>query len=571
MASLKDAKGVDISYANGDIDLSKVKSAGFQFVMIRCGYGSDLAEQDDWQFLNNVRKAEALGLPWGAYLYSYALNESEARSELAHILRLLKGKKPTMPIAIDVEDSDNYRKNHGGWTYSNVDKCTRIVLEGLKAAGYYPMLYTGFEEINGLLSKEVYNGYDMWFAHWASACGYKGSNLSIWQYGGETNLLESNSIPGVGTIDKDRCYKDYPTIIKSGGFNNWSKSATSDTPAPAKASTYTAANVVALALAEVGYMEKASNSQLDSKTANAGHNNWTKYAAYIDNNCPDFYNGKKNGFDWCDIFNDYIHVRAAGDAEEARKGLYQPKRSTGAGCPYSAQFYRDNNAFIDRGKGTPKPGDQIFFGPKGDEYHTGIVVKVSGSTVYTVEGNSSDMVAERSYALSDTKITGYGRPKYTGTSSSTPATPSSTSVTPDIYYRVKAGGKWLPEVKNLEDYAGIVGKAITDVAIRVTKGSVKYRVHVKGGGWLSWITKCDTSDLMGYAGIGSPIDCIEVYYYTPSDIVSKSGYLRAKYRVSPVNSGYYDYQYDTETSNGQDGYAGSYGRTIDRLQITLSE
>ena len=34
---------------------------------------------------------------------------------------------------------------------------------------------------------------------------------------------------------------------------------------------------------------------------------------------------------------------------------------------------------------------------------------------------------------------------------------------------------------------------------------------------------------------GHPIDCIEVYYYTPSDIVSKSGYLRAKYRVSPVN------------------------------------
>jgi len=138
-------------------------------------------------------------------------------------------------------------------------------------------------------------------------------------------------------------------------------------------------------------------------------------------------------------------------------------------------------------------------------------------------------------------------------------------------YRARVGGKWLPEVKNLNDYAGIVGKPITDVAIRVSKGSVKYRAHVKGGGWLSWITKCDTSDVMGYAGIGSPIDALEVYYYTPSDIVSKSGYLRAKYRVSPVNSGYYDWQYDTEKTNGQDGYAGSFGKTIDRLQITLSK
>ena len=54
----------------------------------------------------------------------------------------------------------------------------------------------------------------------------------------------------------------------------------------------------------------------------------------------------------------------------------------------------------------------------------------------------------------------------------------------DVYYRVrtKADG-WLPEVKNLEDYAGFTG-AVTDAAIRVSAGSVKYRVHIKGGKWL---------------------------------------------------------------------------------------
>ena len=83
------------------------------------------------------------------------------------------------------------------------------------------MLYTGFEEVENYISKAVSQGYDMWFAHWAHSCGYKGSNLSMWQYGGETNLLESNNIPGVGTIDKNLCYKDYPTIIKDGGFNGW--------------------------------------------------------------------------------------------------------------------------------------------------------------------------------------------------------------------------------------------------------------------------------------------------------------------------------------------------------------
>jgi len=94
------------------------------------------------------------------------------------------------------------------------------------------MLYTGFEEIENYISEEIWRKYDMWFAHWASKCGYTGDNLCIWQYGGETNELEENFIPGVGTIDKDFCYKDYPTIIKSGGWNGWSKDGGEPAPEP---------------------------------------------------------------------------------------------------------------------------------------------------------------------------------------------------------------------------------------------------------------------------------------------------------------------------------------------------
>ena len=56
-----------------------------------------------------------------------------------------------------------------------------------------------------------------------------------------------------------------------------------------------ASKVVNIALNEVGYLEKASNSNLDSKTANAGSKNYTKYARDLDN-IPNFYNGKKNGY-----------------------------------------------------------------------------------------------------------------------------------------------------------------------------------------------------------------------------------------------------------------------------------
>ena len=78
-------KGVDISVHNGNVDFNALKAAGIQFVIIRCGYGSDFTYQDDERFADNVRKAEAADMPWGTYLYSYALNRDMAKSEAQHI------------------------------------------------------------------------------------------------------------------------------------------------------------------------------------------------------------------------------------------------------------------------------------------------------------------------------------------------------------------------------------------------------------------------------------------------------------------------------------------------------
>ena len=135
-------------------------------------------------------------------------------------------------------------------------------------------------------------------------------------------------------------------------------------------------------------------------------------------------------------------------------------------------------------------------------------------------------------------------------------------------YRVRVNGKWLPEVVNLNDYAGIKGKAITDIAIGVDVGSLWYQVHVKGQGWLPAVKGYDIADHEnGYAGDLKPIDAVRVYYETPEDYARAHGYQKAQYRVSPVNKDYYDWQFDNETDNGQDGYAGSFGKTIDRFQL----
>ena len=144
--------------------------------------------------------------------------------------------------------------------------------------------------------------------------------------------------------------------------------------------------------------------------------------------------------------------------------------------------------------------------------------------------------------------------------------PSSQKV--DVYYKVKANGKWLPEVKNLEDYAGIKGQKITDIAVKVSKGSVKYRVRTNGK-WLPYVGGYNIKDAInGYAGNGTPIDCIEIYYYTPDNI---RPYQSAYYRVSPINKDYYSWQKDNLKQNGMDGYAGAPGKYIDRLQIEIKK
>lgn len=160
-------------------------------------------------------------------------------------------------------------------------------------------------------------------------------------------------------------------------------------------------------------------------------------------------------------------------------------------------------------------------------------------------------------------------PKVIYTGASNTVKPAQTGDAGVVFtYGVKSGGRILPFVTNLSDFAGIQGIPITDVAIKVNKGSVKYRVHIKDGDWLPWVTGCNWNDpINGYAGNGQIIDAIEVYYSTPADIVNKYGYQKAQYRISPVNGNYYSWQYDNETGNGQDGYAGYFGVAMDRFQL----
>ena len=141
--------------------------------------------------------------------------------------------------------------------------------------------------------------------------------------------------------------------------------------------------VLSVAAAEIGYLEKATNAQLDDKTANPGRNNFTKYARDLDR--LGMYNTPKNGYAWCDIFVDWCFVQAFG-LETALLMTGQVLKGYGAGCGESARYYKGIGRFYPN---DPRPGDQIFFTGGGGMAHTGLVERVEGGVVYTIEGNTS--------------------------------------------------------------------------------------------------------------------------------------------------------------------------------------
>lgn len=187
-----------------------------------------------------------------------------------------------------------------------------------------------------------------------------------------------------------------------------------------------------VAFAEVGYMEKRSNKNLDSKTANAGSNNYTKYGRDMLKTVPEYGDCYGISYQWCDQFVDWCFVKAYGKAV-AKKLLIDWSAYTPTSAGYFKRAGRYNR--------TPSVGAVIFFHNSERICHTGIVYAFDSKYVYTVEGNTSNgtavisnggMVCKKSYLRSNSRIDGYGHPNYgagTGSVSVSPTVaPTSQSV-----------------------------------------------------------------------------------------------------------------------------------------------
>lgn len=195
-----------------------------------------------------------------------------------------------------------------------------------------------------------------------------------------------------------------------------------------------AKTVIEIALNEVGYLEKKSNKSLDSKTANAGYGNYTKYGRDMRKLYPSVMDFPAA---WCDAFVDWCFQKAYGVSNA--KGLLGGNFNDYT--PSSAQLYKNKKAWGD----TPKIGAQIFFTNGKRICHTGLVYDFDTRYVYTVEGNTSGAsgvvangggVCKKRYLRTNSKIAGYGYPKY-----DTESTKTTTSKTNSIKKTVIASAK----------------------------------------------------------------------------------------------------------------------------------
>lgn len=193
---------IDVSYAQGMINWEQVKSTGISGVIIQCGYGDNITAQDDKYWKRNADECTRLGIPFGAYLYSYASSIAQAESEAWHVLRLIKGFKLSYPVYLDLEEPG---KQEGA-----VERAERFG-DIIEAAGYWCGIYANLNWWNNYL-----NGlerFTKWIAQYNSRCDYTGANKDIWQYSSKGRIVGIN-----GDTDMNECYRDFPGEI-NGSMN----------------------------------------------------------------------------------------------------------------------------------------------------------------------------------------------------------------------------------------------------------------------------------------------------------------------------------------------------------------
>lgn len=203
-------KGIDVSKYNGIIDWESVKKSGIEFAILRAGVGRECVKQKDNKFEHNYSECKRVGIPVGAYHYSYAKNPVDAEKELAFFLKLIDGKKFEYPLCFDIED-----KQLNGISKKILTDNVITFCGGLENAGYYAAVYCNTDWLNNRLEAKRLERFDLWLADWRKTPDPR-AKKGMWQYYNKGHIVGIN-----GDVDLDISYKNYPELIKATGLNGF--------------------------------------------------------------------------------------------------------------------------------------------------------------------------------------------------------------------------------------------------------------------------------------------------------------------------------------------------------------
>lgn len=209
-------RGIDISAHQGNIDLVALKNQ-IDFVIIRVGYG--VSGSIDSKFKRNADLCVKLGIPFGFYWYSYALDVEGARREAMHFLNAIEPYKDKYSYGcwFDMEDADHYKERNGMPSNQVLREMCAMFCRIVEEAGYYVGVYASSSWFSGRLNGEELKPYDKWVAQWPTSGGkQKGlstspdsRNSSMWQFTSAGRFTGYN-----GNLDTNYAYYDYPQLIR---------------------------------------------------------------------------------------------------------------------------------------------------------------------------------------------------------------------------------------------------------------------------------------------------------------------------------------------------------------------
>lgn len=467
--------GIDVSSWNQEIDWAKVKAAGVEFAIVRVFHhlkNTPNYELDEY-FERNVSEAQKYGIELGAYFFSYAQTLDAIEGEAEMLVNELN-KYPgvfTFPIIFDAEDGDTTDDPavEGNDVYdigSFAGDACKNFCDILSANGYYPMVYSYTWYFENKIGMSKVKDYDLWLASYprsGSTQIYAGtgpadagsidhskrdklssydSNVTMWQYTGAGKIDGIYHGDGGAIVDLNVSYVDYPSIIKNGGYNGFTKSFKTEpliyrTGANGPAATYQnskyykhvtsigltgdgVTDTLAAALSQLGYYEGTASNPYGGLYNTYDQYTSNKTTEYVYNYGDADSSGYKMA--WCASFCSWAlyQSRVTDHSTHAQSCRNNIGNKTyiwrECSCYQWADQLKRFSMYSERGSYTPKTGDLIFFKMDGGgtawTNHIGLVRYCDGSKVYTVEGNRHNHVGLYSYSLSDSQICGYGKLPY---------------------------------------------------------------------------------------------------------------------------------------------------------------